>query len=182
MGNTTLWLFFIQLPVLFHFDPYQTSLLEFIWPEIYCGCIGNMHWENIPASAIWRLASLLKSDAVSTSAPSYLWSLLHSVINVCFMLNMIRVSSPHHCWLVCCFTASFFGCLRQILMDRTPTLPTETSLIRICCTNWRMLKEQQDIPSLGHMLLAVAWPWSSGPCRIVFGSYASQPGARLPLD
>lgn len=37
-----------------------------------------MRRENRTASAIWRLVLLLTSDAVSTSAPCYLWSLLHS--------------------------------------------------------------------------------------------------------
>lgn len=76
------------------------------------------------------------------------------------MLNIIRVS-PHRRWFVCvcCFTASFCGCLRQILMDSTLTLPTETSLIRICCTNWRMLPRWRSSETFPHWdTCSLLWP------------------------
>lgn len=65
--------------------------------------------------------------------------------------NTVWPPSPHQSWFVCvcvskrvgCFTASFLGCvaLETNLRRQGPASPTENSLIRICCTNWRMLTD-----------------------------------------
>lgn len=137
--------FFYSNTCLFSSSPWSNQLLtSVVFYKIWA------FWSNVEIS-------------ISTSVPSNYGAICIVTVFGC-VLNIIRVSSPRVCVCVCCFTASFFGCVRQILLDSTPSLPTETSLIRICCTNWRMLPRRRSSETFPHWdTCSSLWPDPAAP-------------------